>query len=206
MFEAEGGEAESAMDTAGGFAAVICFANGDVQPVAMAVCGDMAWAIPLAVRAAENAEKPAQSYEDEALAENNYYEYGDDSEGKGDVFADKTQEKGEIRADEEGGGAGAGAPFYRSLSAEIEGLFARYPHASELENMIAQSRWIKIDCKNRYYVFGVIEEGGAPACLCYGVPSKTCPQSMRKIAFYIPAGEGYWVMYQSARDGSTIRP
>lgn len=98
----EGGycECQSNIETSEGFAAVVCFVNGEVSPVAVAVCGDMAWAAPLAVREAEKQEKnkhlpeAGAAYEDEAIAEDNYYEYGKNTQSERDVRKDKEEEKG----------------------------------------------------------------------------------------------------------------
>ena len=208
VFEAGGGELASKVDTSSGFAAAVCFVNGGVKPVAAAVCGDMAWAVPLAVRAAEAAETPAKGYEDEALAEDNYYEYGDNSENEGTICLDEQQKEQKSCVDEADSGVRKEqkAAFFTRLGGEIEKLFSVWPREEELERTVRGSRWVRITYGRRFYVFGVIEEDGAPACICYGVPGKTCPDTLKGLAGYIPAGQGgYWVMYQSADDGSTIK-
>lgn len=100
-------ECQSDIDTSGGFAAAICFINGEVSPVAVAVCGDMAWAVPLAVREAEREEKnkdlpeAGAAYEDEAIAEDNYYEYGKNTQSEGDVRQNSGQKEGDIGRENE---------------------------------------------------------------------------------------------------------
>ena len=207
VFEGAGGELASKLDTSFGFAAAVCFVNGGVKPVAAAVCGDMAWAVPLAVHAAESAESPAQGYEDEALAEDNYYEYGDDIKGEGTVCEDGQEEEPAACKDEADSGVRKGqkGAFWSRLSGEIEGLLSQWPHERALEQTVSDSRWVRITYGTKSYVFGVIEEDGAPAYICYGVPAKICPESLKGLASFIPAGGGYWVMYQSADDGGTVR-
>ena len=95
--------------------------------------------------------------------------------------------------------------FWSRLSGEIEGLLSQWPHERALEQTVSDSRWVRITYGTKSYVFGVIEEDGAPAYICYGVPAKICPESLKGLAGFIPAGEGYWVMYQSADDGGTVR-
>lgn len=284
LFEGEGGEVLTEADTSRGFAAVICFVNGTVTPVAAAVCGDMAWAVPLAVREAERQEKSKpSSYEDEAIAEENYYEFdaqnaadikkdgtyaadiakdspegADDSapaaaerdaesghgdEGNGDVrgrapqpqrnggradevdigVCEEQEASGPLRAAASGkksvdtGGDmpyllhnnGADGDFYVKMKGEIDGIFSRYPREQSLEKTVSHSRWARITYGARHYVFGVIEEDGAPAYICYGVPAPqgSCPESLKGAAGFIPAGggDGYWVMYQSAKTGSLVK-
>lgn len=76
-------EGASEVDTGAGFAALICFVNGAVSPIASAVCGAYQFAaagikeeIEKQEKAVKNTIAPAEKYEDEALAEENYYEYG----------------------------------------------------------------------------------------------------------------------------------
>ena len=63
----------------------------------------------------------------------------------------------------------------------------------------------------KFYVFGVIYGGGNAQYICYGVPSdnpRTPPASLEN-SFFIPASEdaqsGYWVMYQDAKTGASIK-
>ena len=204
--EGAGGEFESAIDTSSGFAAAVCFVKDGVVPGAVAFCGDMAWAVPLAVRAVEEAEKlrgaPAAgaAYEDEAIAEDNYYEYGKSDKGKGDVRQGEEQKDGDICGENEvdsgicGGQTPSGSrlkerparneqvnekpregdmpPFYKRMRDEIERLFSSFPHERLLEDTVEGSRWVRINYGGkRFYVFGVVTEDGVPSCICYGVPA-----------------------------------
>ena len=299
LFEGSGGEVLTEADTSRGFAAAICFVNGTVTPVAAAVCGDMAWAVPLAVREAERQEKSKpSSYEDEAIAEENYYEFDaqnatdlkkggtyaadiagihaetiskDPAEDIAGTSAEGRHEKNSAAADGEGGhgdegdgdvcerapqprrhGGGADEAdigvceeqeaarplraaangqkpvdtggdmprpslqnkdadthFYSRMKGEIDGIFSRYPREHALEKTVLHSRWARITYGSGHYVFGVIEEDGVPAYICYGVPAPQgrCPQSLKGAAGFIPdgAGSGYWVMYQSAKTGSLVK-
>lgn len=225
----------SGLDTRAGFAALICYVNGRrVQPVASAICGNMQGAaLTLAgeVERAENlrdgkgeesadpAAVPAE-YSDEAIAEENYYEYEQAVQSQAAVYADtdESREKGrEGREDEAHSRAVAGEKkgsgnFYERVRAEIEGIFKVYPKVPELEKLIKNSRWAKIDYgEGRYYVFGVLSEKGEPAYIAYGVPaeSESPPESMENLAAYIPCAvdgaDGFWVMYQDAATGESLR-
>lgn len=336
-------ECESRIDTSQGFAAAVCFVNGEVTPIAVAVCGDYGRCAAVAVSELERQERGAcPPYRDEAIAEENYFEYGKDTQGADDVCAGEEEKAGhcprqneaysgihtvetdrplnaqsdfraadnkdcscrdcaeqpdgeskdgrkfssvagEEKADGRGGqtdgleektdgrvyspkdfadfcsksgedahadgadgdqnsGKGAGVKtggtetsrngtdgvktggadmsgaraiplaedtgFYSQVREEAERLLSTFPHEEQLERAVENSRWVRITYGGkRFYVFGVIYDGERPAYICYGVPSgkEGCPPSLNGFAGYIPAGEGYWVMYQDARNGATIK-
>lgn len=224
-------EGVSELDTGAGFAALICFVRGEVQPVASAVCGNFrsaAVGIRAEIEKQEkiNSEKPYSPqaeesirYEDEALAQENYYEYGQTDKDGGTLCEDKKEEKDGrgIREDEEAesafgqtaGGLARGG-FFEQMKDEIEKVFSRYPEERALCETVEGSRWVKIDYgEGKFYVFGVIYDGGNPAYICYGVPAKDSrrpPESLAGLATYLDAGgSGYWVMYQDASTGASVK-
>lgn len=221
----------SEVDTGAGFAALVCFVNGAVSPLASAICGSFASAIvglrEEIERQETNQKKEAAIYEDDALAEDNYYEYAQTDESGGTVCEDpqKTEDGRGVSADEAAACAGAGGEavedgaeriplgrgecFYDKMKEEIERLFSSYPKEEQLERIVENSRWIKIRYGDeRFYVFGVIGVE-KPQYLCYGVPSRDSrrpPASLEGLASFIPASEngGYWVMYQDAATGASV--
>lgn len=239
----------SEVDTSRGFAAQICFVKGAVFPVASAICGNYgAEALKLKAEVERlenlNADKKqaeqAEKYEDEAIADENYYEFETDEVG-GALREDPPQEKRGDKARENekntrsveeeqtpliaetaaymGGNSEKCVPplarggFYEKVKGEIEGIFSQYPRESSLENLIAESRWAKIAYGDgKYYVFGVIYSDGVAEYICYGVPSDdpdTPPESMTESCSFIPAADGesagFWVMYQDAATGATLK-
>ena len=100
-------------------------------------------------------------------------------------------------------------PFYKRMRDEIERLFSSFPHERLLEDTVEGSRWVRINYGGkRFYVFGVVTEDGVPSCICYGVPAhgSACPDSLKGLAGFIPAGkDGYWVMYQDAATGASVK-
>lgn len=233
-------EGTSKLNTGDGFAALVCYINGQVSPIASAISGgfaDAALNIKEAVERVENL-KPAgddktaateEKYEDEAIAEVNYYEFAETDKGGGAVRKDKAQEENGHKADknetpfsafkkEQSGvnfsGLATGGNFYERMKDEIENLFKTYPSEKELENVVLGSRWVKINYgDNKFYIFGIISDEGAPRYICYGVPtaqSDTPPESMRGLASFIPCPaeerqRGYWVMYQDAATGASLK-
>lgn len=268
-------EGDSPLDISSGFAALICYVNGGVYPVASAICGNfygVALKLKEEVEKAENlsaaaakksgsAERkkekaePTEEYHDEAIAEINYYELAEvDADGGTVRKGEKEKKSGgepckneaafgavEERTErgERGGTGGAktgvdpvicadkrvfeektdksfteGGAFYERMRGEIDNLFSEYPRMDNLESVVENSRWVKIDYGDGcYYVFGIIYGGETPKYLCYGVPAKqnkTPPESMRGMASFIPADgdsseRGFWVMYQDAQTGASLK-
>ena len=107
-------------------------------------------------------------------------------------------------------------PYYEKIKNELEELFKKHNHEILLEKLISQSKFCKIIYEeNKYYVVGLIYENHVPQFICYGIPSynkNEPPRQLKGFSSYIPTNPnnpkelGYWIMYQSAEDGSTIYP
>ena len=222
-------EGYSALNTGSGFAALICYVNGTVSPIASAVSGGFngaALGIKTEIEKAENikpadggvaAVKENAGYEDEAIAEVNYYEFAKTVEGGGALFQGAQEEengysalqneaavgsfqKGKNGVDpdicqSDGGfshkGGLAGGQFYEKMKNEIEGILSAYPAEDSLEKIVENSKWVKISYGDgKFYVFGVIYVGGKPQYICYGVPASNNtrpPESMQGLASFIPS-------------------
>lgn len=231
----------STLDTGAGFASLICYVNGRVSPVASAVSGNFYGAALDIKREIERAEKLAaadeklavssaeeqkQIYEDEAIAEENYYEYeyakADESSDAVRKNPQKKESGSKPEQNEEAFSAfkeeGSINPltrgkFYERMKDEIEGLLKTYPAEEPLERMVQNSKWVKINYgADKFYVFGVIYVEDTPQYICYGVPAEggEPPESMRGLASFIPSSpyekdKGYWVMYQDASTGASLK-
>ena len=215
----------SSVDTGDGFAALICFVNDEVAPVASAVCGAFHSAtltLREEIEKQENLKRATIKYDDDALAQENYYEFGQTYKDGGAV-RENTQEKKDghgvpeneaaYSAEKEySGGLAHGGNFYARMKDEIEKVLSSYPKEDALENMVENSRWVKIDYGDgKFYVFGVIFGGGQAQYICYGVPSENpeSPPPNLENSSFIPAypegNAGYWVMYQDANTGASIK-
>ena len=216
----------SEVDTSAGFAALICFVNGTVSPVASAICGAFQSAAMGIREEIEKLERVKNDgYNDEALAQENYYEYEQTDKDRGAVRENTEKEKdGEsvrknekdnvVREKEPTAGGLAGGDFFGRMKDEIEKVLSSYPSERALEETVEDSRWVRINYGgDKYYVFGVIYGGGKPRYICYGVPSmdsRRPPESLSNLASYIPsspenADGGYWVMYQDAATGASVK-
>lgn len=269
VFEGEFSD-KSRVDTKKGFAACIYFVNAtEISPIAVAVCGNYAFCLPLLkgeveraeglLRAEKRDEKPTEEvgltenpppkgaetdkvadaakgsptnneasknterssgaffdpiegYEDEAIAEENYYEFDKIiKNGAGIRTAEKQAAWQDVLENEEN--FGDEKCFYQDVKEEVESLFKRFPVEENLTRLIEHSRWVKISYDDeKYYVFGVIYGGEIPQYLCYGVPSESRfpSDSLKKIASFVPVSltnrsEGYWITYQDATTGKTLK-
>ncbi len=216
----------SEVDTSAGFAALICFVNGTVLPVASAICGAFQSAAMGIREEIEKLERVKNDgYNDEALAQENYYEYEQTDKDRGAVRENTEKEKdGEsvrknekdnvVREKEPTAGGLAGGDFFGRMKDEIEKVLSSYPSERALEETVEDSRWVRINYGgDKFYVFGVIYGGGKPRYICYGVPStdsRRPPESLSNLASYIPSSPenaegGYWVMYQDAATGASVK-
>ena len=179
----------------------------------------------------EGAEKQGEGELNFSPAQQNAAEY---AKTNGDSRSDKCKEDGGESAGGNGGNGGndgnggdggsrggdAAEPiplatdlkFYERVRGEVEKLLAEHKSEEALERAVENSRWVKISYGGkRFYVFGVIYENSSPAYICYGVPAmgSACPSSLSGMAGFIPVAEagndGYWVMYQDARTGASIK-
>lgn len=221
----EGGafEGRSDVNTDSGFAAAVFYINYEVKLIATAVCGNFGGALAGLKSAVERAEgkiKKAAPYEDEAIAEENYYEFKPPYEGGKPVCENKEEKAvGSGICPNETGFNARKKPaeklpqgvFYDKMRGEIEEIFATFPPFEELCAAVDGSKWAKISYgDDSFYVFGVIYLNGAKY-ICYGIPAKDSvapPASMRGLASFLPLeteyGVGFWVMYQDAQTGESI--
>lgn len=105
--------------------------------------------------------------------------------------------------------------FYNMIADQIDELFDIYPRETNLEKLIDNSVWCRIDTEfdNKYYVVGIIKEYNDIKYICYGVPGNyniEPPIEMRNYSQWLPTdttdpyNSGYWVMYQDSDTGENI--
>lgn len=177
----------------------------------------------------EEEGKGDSSYDDEALATVNYYDFEGEINGKngqnadGDSSYDSQEEDGckgaeegvwsKAFADEDDARAeSVGRSYYQKIKGHLDQIFKDFPPHAGLCEMVHKSRWANVTDGKKGYVVGVIEEGGEPELICYGIPGSFSdrPDGLGTGATFIPTspfalkGEGYWVMYQDAVTGKTL--
>lgn len=108
----------------------------------------------------------------------------------------------------EDGEKGGAQDFYMQIKQKMDQLFSLYPEDKELGSLIPQSRWVTVKGDGGEYVVGTV--GQPVQFICYGVPDvngKNPPDAKQECRQWLElekGGRGYWMMYQSAKDGSTL--
>ena len=98
--------------------------------------------------------------------------------------------------------------FFKLIEQKLKELFDGRERVSELEALFPDSKWVRVDDGGEAaYVVGVV--GDPVKFICYGVPDadgSAPPQGKEESRQWlpVPGGGGYWMMYQSAEDGSTL--
>jgi len=112
-----------------------------------------------------------------------------------------------------------GNNFYYAVKPQIDELFVCYPEEKNLSEGVPNSKWVRVDAEDGYYVVGLLFDEDEPSFICYGVPEyldadkRRAPQELENMCVFLPLdfseGErkatGYWVIYQSAKTGEIIK-
>lgn len=124
------------------------------------------------------------------------------SNGK-DIFFEENKKLGDFNGNE----------FFDLISEQIDDLFDNYPRLDELEELIPNSKWVKIDFENNgnEYVLGLIYDGFDLKYICYGVPGTFNSEPPKQLGEcqWLPLNpkspsDGYWVIYQDANTGEKV--
>ena len=106
--------------------------------------------------------------------------------------------------------------FFEEIRSQVDNLFEKNPTEEYLQELIPNSKWVKVEFENGgdYYVFGLLYDGDALKYICYGVPGvyqKTPPKQLSGYPVWFPLdkekneGFGYWLSYQDAESGESIK-
>ena len=179
------------------------------------------------------AENEHKKYDDETLAVENYYraEEGDERErdyessGYAQIESGTEIENREQRQDFEKDVDGEAIlhPFetdadgyYRSVKAEIDELFAKYPKDETLNGVFSCSEWVRLKGEegSPEYLVGVIYEDWKAKYVCYALPAQsneTPPDEIKDVCTFVPSSAfsdavGFFVIFHSAASGECIRP
>lgn len=109
----------------------------------------------------------------------------------------------------------AKSTFYDEIKGQLSLLFERYPEETFLNEIIPNSKWVKVDYENngQYFVIGLMYEENEVAYVCYGMPgeySVTPPREFAGLSQWLPLDPekpnelGYWIMYQDAQTGENV--
>lgn len=107
-----------------------------------------------------------------------------------------------------------GKNFYYAVKPQLDEMFVCYPADSLLEDTVPNSKWVRVDAEDGYYVVGILFVGDAPSYICYGVPQYPdddgrAPAELENMCVWLPVDspsiKGYWVIYQSAETGEIVK-
>ena len=108
--------------------------------------------------------------------------------------------------------------FYHQIKPQIDSLFVKYKNEELLESIISNSKWIKVEYENNeeFYVLGLVYNDDLTMVeyISYGIPSQdnlNPPEELKEYAQWLPIDfdnqkyKGYWIVYQEAKNGETIK-
>lgn len=103
-----------------------------------------------------------------------------------------------------------GNNFYYAVKPQLDEMFICYPEDETLNENVQNSKWVRVEAEDGYFVVGVLFNDSEPSYICYGVPSRANtqpPQELQDMCVWLPIDNdfGYWVIYQSARSGEIIK-
>ena len=106
--------------------------------------------------------------------------------------------------------------FFDEIKNQILPLFEKNTREEFLEDIIPNSKWIKVDYEEEgdYYILGLIYENEKIKYLVYGVPgiySKNPPNEISGYPVWFPLDKekkesfGYWLSYQDIDTGESVK-
>lgn len=112
-----------------------------------------------------------------------------------------------------------GNNFYFAIKPQIDEMFICYPEEKILDLTVENSKWVRVDAEDGYYVVGLLYDEQKPSFICYGVPAYekfAPPKDIENMCVWLPVDEsiaqdkeqkvvGYWMIYQSAQTGEIIK-
>ena len=191
--------------------------------------------IPLPTLQPQEKEKPADTdneYNDERVAEENYYEVKENERQLSEEIIENayTARPGQEQRAQKGANtpknvdaSGVLQPFalqpdgyYLSVKGEIDELFRTYPRDYTLKDAFAASEWVRIrgDAAAPQYLVGVLYENGKATYICYALAAqdnRNPPKEIAEVCTFVPSSlfndeQGFFVIFQSATSGECIKP
>ena len=107
--------------------------------------------------------------------------------------------------------------FIDKLKPQIDKLFENNPAEENLQNLIPDSKWVKVEYEDDgdFYVFGLLyNDSDEIKYVCYGVPAvfeEEPPRELSGYPIWLPLdkekaqGFGYWLTYQDAATGEPVK-
>ena len=173
----------------------------------------------------------AGKYNDESIAERDYYKEAERNERGTIIERDENAGVAAENAAESGqaGQAAAanenaenirkplnenGDEYYRSVKDELDELFKKYEKDETLKSTFPCSEWVKIKEPDKAeYLVGVIYEEAAPLYICYAFPAADKddpPEEIAETCAFVPispfvGAKGCFVIFQSTATGECVK-
>ena len=237
-----------------GFCAVVCFVKNNVVPIAYGVNGEssydwkkiLAAAMPhafsneiettvredTAASKSEDNVKDNENYNDERLANENYYQ----EDKHGQELLQETIQNAHPQSATERQTPQAGAhlsedvyaenvlqPFatepdgyYLSVKSEIDELLSNYPKDDTLCGAFSCSEWVRVKGEedNPICLVGIVYNEGKARYICYALAAENKdepPKEIKDVCAFVPStlfndDKGFFVIFQSTTTGECIKP
>ncbi len=163
-----------------------------------------------------------EKYDDEVIATENYFE-GEKIEEQTIFSVDNGRncqnQESAVKKEEESRTLlyeklnDSGQKFIQTVERKLDEILQTHPEDSLLKSLIPESVFVKINYEGeKFYSVGKVLEKGIPSYVCYAVPGKysDAPEQLKNYCSFLPVnpynplGEGYYVIFQSAKDGKLI--
>ncbi|MBQ7912507.1 MAG: hypothetical protein IJ308_02035 [Clostridia bacterium] len=174
----------------------------------------------------------AKSYNDERVAEENYYEEKEDERQQFEETLENayTTRTSQEQSPQKGADAAENvhAPrvlhpfavnpdgYYLSVKGEIDELFRTYPRDYTLSSAFHASEWVRIrgEASSPRYLVGVLYEDGKATYICYALwaqDKNNPPDEIKGVCTFVPSSvfndeQGFFVIFQSATNGECVKP
>ena len=159
----------------------------------------------------------AYSYDDEAIAESDYFSERLQAGDRDEDTAGKSKGKGRKKA---GGndsekdddvirpflGTKGKLTYYKKVRDEIARAFEKFPADTRLLKVFPRSEWVRTESA----LLGVVYENGQPKYLCVAVEKKgDPPEDMKDHCTFVPESpftdkEGFYIVFQDADSGAYV--
>ena len=145
-------------------------------------------------------ERAAARYDDEAIADGDYFSRPTDEDGG--APREGAKKRAAALCDENACGARRGSlTYYYEVKEKLDAAFAAYPPDASLLKAFPRSEWVDTGKA----LLGIIYKEGIPRYLCVAAKGKEPPPCMRENAVFVLEDafceEGFWVVFQNADTG-----
>lgn len=212
-----------------GIAILLVYIRGEAEPVAFGSCGaapsdytELLSAVTRCVKAergeqrkknAPSAEQDAPfreevSYDDEAIADGNYFAVPGDGDGEAEGGAQPHEGEAPSRHDQTLVRLSRGGlTYYNTVREKLRSAFERFEKDERLRAVFPCSEWVKTENG----LLGVIYENGLPKYLCVAAEGEGDgpPAEMKEHGMFVPLTPfsdtvGLFVVFQSADTGEYV--